>query len=299
MWVGMSEEPTPDISVSLVKKLIEDQFPQWSSLEIKPVKQSGFDNITFHLGDEFSVRLPRLKSFSTQPLREHKWLHKLAPRLSVRIPEVIALGKPSAHYPWHWSVCRWVEGKSFNAFTRQDLQQFAIPLAEFLKELHAIDGEGGLEPGEENFFHGLSPKIHDEKVQKAFEKISNYIDINVTKEIWSRAVNSEIVKGPVWFHGDMNTGNFIWREGKLAAVIDFGTMGVGDPACDLKIAWTLFDNPARKIFKDHLGYDEAMWDRAKGWALYNNSIYGLAFSENQTRESIQYCQKIAGNIFED
>jgi len=297
--VEMSEEIIPEITTSLVTKLIAEQFPQWSSLPVKPVKQSGFDNVTFHLGDEFSVRLPRLKSFSTQPLREHQWLHKLAPHLSVQIPEVIALGRPSAEYPWHWSVSRWIEGNAFNSFTRSELQQFAVPLAEFLKELHAIDGAGGLEPGEENFFHGLSPKANDAKVQEAFKKIDRYIDINAAKELWSRAVNSQIAKRPVWFHGDMNTGNFILKDGKLVAVIDFGTMGVGDPACDLKIAWSLFDQPARKLFKNHLGYDADMWDRAKGWALYNNSIYGLAFNENISPEGIQICQKIAAKIFED
>lgn len=295
----MNEAFTPEITVSLVKRLIEGQFPQWSSLAIRLVKKSGFDNVTFHLGDELSVRLPRLKSFSTQPLREHQWLHKLAPHLSIQIPEVIALGKPSAEYPWHWSVCRWIEGTSFNSFTRKELQQLAIPLADFLKELHAIDGAGGLEPGEENFFHGASPKVNDAKVQEAFEKIDRYVDINAAKEIWSRAVSSEIVKKPVWFHGDMNTGNFIEKDGKLAAVIDFGTMGVGDPACDLKIAWTLFDKPARDLFKDHLGYDTGIWDRAKGWTLYNNSIYGLAFNKDLTSEGIQICQKIAEKIFED
>ncbi|RYE29218.1 MAG: hypothetical protein EOP48_32780 [Sphingobacteriales bacterium] len=152
----MSDDYTPEISVSLVKQLVEEQFPQWATLPIKPVKQSGFDNVTFHLGDKFSVRMPRLKSFSTQPLREHQWLHKLAPHLSVQIPEIIALGKPSAEYPWHWSVCKWIEGTSFNAFTRSELQQFAGPLASFLKELHAIDGAGGLKPNEENFFHKRS-----------------------------------------------------------------------------------------------------------------------------------------------
>lgn len=295
----MNEEIIPDITTDLVARLIAEQFPQWSSLMVKPVQRSGFDNVTFHLGDKYSVRLPRLKSFSTQPIREHQWLHKLAPHLSAQIPEVIALGKPSAVYPWHWSVCRWIEGKAGYSFSRSDLQQFAVPLAEFLKRLHAIDGAGGLEPGEENFFHGLSPKVNDDKVQDAFKKIDRFIDINAAKELWSRAANSEIGNRPVWFHGDMNIGNFIFKDEKLIAVIDFGTMGVGDPACDLKIAWTLFDQPARKLFKDHLGYDSGMWDRAKGWALYNNSIYGLAFNENISPEGIKVCQKIAANIFED
>jgi len=295
----MDEDFTPELTVEVVKKLVKDQFPQWSSLPIKPVKQSGFDNVTFHLGDDFSVRLPRLKSFSTQPLREHQWLHKLAPNLSVQIPRVVALGEPAKEYPWHWSVCRWIEGTSFNAYTRSELQQFAVPLANFLKELHAIDGAGGLEPGEENFFHGASPKVNDAKVQEAFKTIDRYIDIKAAKETWSRAIESEITESPVWFHGDMNTGNFIMKDGKLSAVIDFGTMGVGDPACDLKIAWTLFDKPARELFKNHLGYDDDMWDRAKGWALYNNSIYGLAFTKNQTPDGIQYCKKIAERILED
>ena len=43
---------------------------------------------------------------------------------------------------------------------------------------------------------------------------------------------------PVWVHGDVAVGNLLVRDGRLAAVLDFGSSGVGDPACDIVIAWT-------------------------------------------------------------
>ena len=78
----------------------------------------------------------------------------------------------------------------------------------------------------------------------------------------------------VWFHGDVAVGNLLVRDGRLAAVIDFGTCGVGDPACDLVIAWTFLDAPARRVFRREVDLDEDTWARARGWALWK-ALLGL------------------------
>jgi len=91
-------------------------------------------------------------------------------------------------------------------------------------------------------------------------------------EIWERALASRWTQSPVWVHGDISEGNLLVRDGKLSAVIDFGSSGVGDPACDLVIAWTFLDKPAAQAFRDRLSLDAATWERARGWCLWKALI---------------------------
>jgi aminoglycoside phosphotransferase (APT) family kinase protein len=72
----------------------------------------------------------------------------------------------------------------------------------------------------------------------------------------------------VWVHGDVTASNLLVRDGRLAAVIDFGCCAVGDPACDLVMAWTFFDDEERRHFRGELGLDDATWARGRGWALW-------------------------------
>jgi aminoglycoside phosphotransferase (APT) family kinase protein len=76
----------------------------------------------------------------------------------------------------------------------------------------------------------------------------------------------------VWIHGDVDARNLLVRGGRLAAVIDFGQTGVGDPACDLTIAWTFFSGAARAAFRDAVAADAATWARARGWAMWKALI---------------------------
>jgi aminoglycoside phosphotransferase (APT) family kinase protein len=90
--------------------------------------------------------------------------------------------------------------------------------------------------------------------------------------VWDTAIAAARDGTPVWFHGDVSTGNLLVRDGRPAAVIDFGCSGVGDPACDLTIAWTLLSGESREKFRDALSLDSATWARARGWALWKALI---------------------------
>src|SRR5215210_4886506 len=124
------------IDVALVSRLIGEQFPQWAHLPIKPVDFGGWDNRTFHLGEQTTVRLPSAAAYALQVEKEQRWLPILAPQLPLPIPVPLAMGNPGNGYPWHWSVYRWLDGEIATIERIADLRQFSLTLAHFLFALH-------------------------------------------------------------------------------------------------------------------------------------------------------------------
>jgi aminoglycoside phosphotransferase (APT) family kinase protein len=284
-----------EITVSLVTDLISEQFPQWAHLEIKPVELGGWDNRTFRLGQEMSIRLPSAKIYASKVEKEQKWLPYLAPHLSVPIPKPLAMGQPSKNYPWHWSIYSWIEGKSANILSIDDLNLslLASQVAQFLNELHKIDSTGGLLPGTHNFYRGDSPAVYNTETRSAIEQLQNVVDVDAVTSVWQKAISSKWHKSPVWIHGDLSAGNIIVKDNKLVGIIDFGGMAVGDPACDLVIAWTFLTNESRKIFKSQLNLDPDTWARARGWALWKALITIAQLKDKTCSEALKQQQVIA------
>lgn len=264
------EPPRLEIPVSTVESLVKNQFPQWGDLPIRPVDKSGWDNRTFHLGDKMSVRLPSAERYVHQVKKEHKWLPILATGLSTPIPRPLALGEPSECYPWHWSVYEWIEGENAETLDKNRHEQFAKELAEFLINLHKLDTTDGPTPGP--FYRGASPSYYDSQTREAVAALKGCIDVEGALATWETAISSEWENDPVWVHGDLSSGNILVKNGKLNAVIDFGSSCVGDPACDFVIAWTFLSEEVREIFKAHLNFDPNTWARARGWALWKALI---------------------------
>jgi len=260
------------IDAQLARTLIDDQFPQWADLPIRRVALDGVDNRTFRLGDELSVRLPSGPWYALQVEKEQRWLPRLAPQLPLPIPTPVAQGAPGAGYPYAWSVYRWLEGVLATVPAIADLTAFAIDLAEFLVALRGADARGGPEPGRHNFFRGGPLTTYAEETYAAVAKVGEQVDGDAALRVWEDAVAATWHGEPVWFHGDVATGNLLLRDGRLAAVIDFGTSGVGDPACDVVIAWTLLSGASRDAFRRTLGVDAATWSRGRGWAIWKALI---------------------------
>jgi len=269
------------ITLSLVTDLIAEQFPQWAHLSIKAPELSGCDNRIFRLGEEMSIRLPSAEKYAPQVQKEQKWLPILAPHLSFRIPEPLAMGQPSKNYPWNWSVYRWIEGESATPLLIDDLQLFASGLAQFLNELHKIDPTDGPLAGAHNFYRGDSPSVYDAETRSAISQLRGFIDVNAVTSVWEKAISSKWSNNPVWIHGDFSAENILVKDGRLAAVIDFECMGVGDPACDLVSAWTFLTKESRKVFRSHLSLDPDTWARARGWALWK-ALVTIAPLEDKT-----------------
>jgi len=182
------------------------------------------------------------------------------------------MGRPAAGYPWHWSVYRWLDGEIATVERIADLQQFAIDLAEFLVALYQIDATGGPPPGPHNFFRGGPLTVYDGETRQAIAALAGTIDTDAATAVWDAALAATWHGSPVWVHGDVAAGNLLVRDGRLSAVIDFGSSGVGDPACDLAIAWTLFAGNSREAFRAALPLDDATWARGRGWTLWKALI---------------------------
>lgn len=282
-----------DIDVSLVRRLVAAQFPRWADLVIRPIEPNGWDNYTFHLGEKMTVRLPSAERYSLQVEKEHRWLPRLAPLLPLSIPVPLAMGEPTNEYRWHWSIYQWLEGESAALKRIADPSQFAIALAQFLIALQQIDTVEGPSPGPHNFFRGGPLTIYDTETRNTIVTLKGKIDTDTATAVWEAALQAIWHGSPVWLHGDVSAGNLLVRNGQLGAVIDFGCSGVGDPACDLAIAWTLFSGESRAAFRAALAADSATWARGGGWALWKGlnvlarHIDGNAIEAEKSRRIIE------------
>jgi len=260
------------IDAALARRLIDSQCPQWSSLPITAVQLDGWDNRTFRLGSELSVRLPTGPWYAQQVDKEQRWLPVLAPRLPLPIPAPVHRGEPGCGFPYPWSVYRWIDGTPATLAAPADPAAFASALAAFLVALRRVEAAGGPPPGEHNFFRGGPLATYAADTLVAIDALGDAIPRDSALRAWEDALRTTWDRAPVWVHGDVSADNLLVREGRLAAVLDFGSSGVGDPACDTAIAWTFLSDAARARFRAGLDVDDGTWSRGRGWALWKALI---------------------------
>jgi aminoglycoside phosphotransferase (APT) family kinase protein len=283
------------INRDLVRKLVSAQFPQWKDLSIEPVARSGWDNRTFHLGDTMLLRLPTTSEYALQVEKEQLWLPKLAPFLPLAIPEPLAMGQPGFDYHYKWSIYRYLVGETVACGHIADWKGLAKDLAAFLLALHRIDPQDGPPPGLHSFYRGGKLSTYDEEVRHALEALKGRVDVDRATKLWQAALKTSWQRPPVWVHGDVSAGNLLVHEGRLCAVIDFGQLTVGDPACDLTIAWTLFTGESRRVFCEALGLDSETWMRAQGWTLWKALITAASVINPDNFEA-DHCWRILDDV---
>lgn len=265
MTDGSNERP---VDLTLVRRLVDEQFPQWAHLPIAPVASPGWNNHMFRLGDGLLVRLPDGPAYAPAIEAEQRWLPWLAERLTLDVPRVVGAGRPDALFPHAWSVLEWIDGETVAASRDVDLSRLATDLARFLNELHGLDATEG-PVGTER----AGPlEQYDAATREAIERLGSSIDGARAAAVWEEALAAAPRPKRHWYHGDVAAGNLLIRDGRLAAVIDFGCTGVGDPSLDTTIAWTLFDRANRRVFREALGVDDASWARGRGLALWKGLI---------------------------
>jgi aminoglycoside phosphotransferase (APT) family kinase protein len=260
------------ITAELVSRLVEEQFPEWADLPVWRVEPGGWDNVTFRLGGDLSVRLPSGPWYAQQVEKEHRWLPVLACQLPLPIPQPLGRGEPGCGFPWPWSVYQWLPGTPLAGAHVPDPSALAADLAAFLAALYRIDPAGGPGPGEHNFYRGGPLTVYDGQAGDALKALDGEIDTATAAQVWREALAATWHGAPVWVHGDVADGNLLIGQGRLSAVIDFGCCAVGDPACDTVIAWTYFSGDSRKVFQERLPVDHATWARGRGWALWKAMI---------------------------
>jgi aminoglycoside phosphotransferase (APT) family kinase protein len=249
---------------ALVRRLLTAQFPHWAQLPVAALPAGGTDNAIYRLGDELSVRLPRQREVGAESLdREFGWLPKLGPALPLAVPTPVARGAAGEGYPHEWSIHAWLEGEDA-ASAALDLPQAAADLADFLATLWRIDPTGGPPPAG----RGGPLRPRDEATRAGIAALGNRIDAPAVTAAWEAALAAPDWHGaPVWIHGDLDARNLLVEDGTIIAVLDWGAVCVGDPACDAKVAWAVLDAETRPIFRELLAIDDATWARSRGWAL--------------------------------
>ncbi|MED7825707.1 aminoglycoside phosphotransferase family protein [Streptomyces chiangmaiensis] len=254
-----------DVDSDLVRRLIAEQFPQWASLPVAEVPSAGTDNAMYRLGDDMVVRLPRRPDGARQVAREQRWLPLLAPHLPLAVPVPLGRGEPAPGYGQPWSVLRWLDGE--NAFDAPitDLVDAAVGLGRFVVALRRADATGGRAS-----WRGGPVEANDTYVRAAIRDLGadGRVDPAAATALWEEVVRLPQWDGdPVWLHGDLLPGNLLTEAGRLTAVIDFGGLGVGDPAADMLAAWAVFTAGTRASFRAAAEVDDATWARGRGWAL--------------------------------
>lgn len=251
-----------DTDVALVRRLLTAQFPRWADLPIERVDSAGTVNAIYRLGDDMAVRLPRVERWAGDLEREYEWLPKLASSLPLAVPEPIAKGSPGEAYPWHWSVYRWLEGVSAAIAGIADLHQAASDLARFVAALQRIDPAGG-PPSTRGVL-----ATRDAATRTAIASLKGILDTDAATAAWEASLQAPTWDAaPIWTHGDLLPTNLLVEHGRLSAVIDFGCVGVGDPAFDLLCAWSVLSAETREVFRSALTVDDATWMRGRGFAL--------------------------------
>ncbi|MEU0154326.1 aminoglycoside phosphotransferase family protein [Micromonospora fulviviridis] len=251
--------------VNLVRRLLAGQFPHWADRPLRLVPSYGTDHDVYRLGDDLAVRLPRIGWATRQAAREAEWLPRLAPHLPLALPVPVAMGRPAEGYPFDWSVYEWLPGE--NATTGlDDLDRAAVDLAAFVAALRRIDTAGAYPRPPRA--RGADLAELDDGVRDAVRRLGDRVDGGAVLRAWEESMDAPAWDGPgLWLHGDLLPGNLLVVDGRLSAVIDFGGLNVGDPACDLQLAWNIFTGRSRARFRTELAVDDASWLRGRGWAL--------------------------------
>ena len=267
-----------EVDEALVRRLLGEQFVHWVDLPLRRIEPSGTDHAIFRLGDELSVRLARRQGPTGPGGKEIDWLPRLAPLLPVEVPLPVAQGRPTGDYPWFWEIHSWVEGETV-AVEEIDAIQAARDLAALVGALQRVDPTGA-PPG-----RGLSLAERDRDTRYWLARFGD--DPAVAAE-WERALAAPAWNGPpVWHHGDLDARNWLVRDGRISGVIDWGLMGVGDPACDVMVAWKLHSSAARDAFREALPTDDATWQRARGWVV-SQAVAILAYYTPETNPSLYH-----------
>ncbi|MGA8113788.1 MAG: aminoglycoside phosphotransferase family protein [Actinocatenispora sp.] len=258
-----------DVPADTVARLVAEQFPQWRDRAVRAIVSHGTVNALFRLGDDVVLRFPLQPSLDPALrdalVSEQDKARRIARHVPLPVPEPLGLGEPGDGYAGPWTAYRWIPGETASVEAIADADLFARDLARFVRDLHAIDTGGAVWAGGGR---GGPLRDEDQHLRAALAQSTHLVDTERVAQVWERCLDAGAhVGADVWIHGDLMPGNLLLRDGRLAAVIDLGTVCAGDPAVDLVVAWNLLPAGARDTYRRELGVDDVAWERGRGWAI--------------------------------
>jgi aminoglycoside phosphotransferase (APT) family kinase protein len=280
----------------LVRALLQDQFPEWAALPLTLVSSYGTEHSIFRIGAGLAGRFPLLPGAAAATAVEARWLPGLAPVLPCRVPVVVAQGRPALSYPFTWAVSEWLDGED-GSTAAYDEPRLARDLAGFLTALERADATDAPTPPPGH--RGAPLSGVDGAVRRAVQQLGDRIDGAAVTRCWEESLSAgEWDRAGVWTHGDPLPGNLLFEAGRLVAVIDFGGLKAGDPACDLQPAWNTFSGASRRLFREAMALDDATWLRGRGWTVYQ-TVTGLAYYWDTNPRMIQQVSHALGEVLAD
>lgn len=289
-----------NISLDVVRQLVDEQFPRWSSLPITQVDVSGTDNALFRIGDQLAARFP-LRGSDTAAVRteikhEAEAAQTLLGSTPFPTPEPVDVGDPGPGYPLPWSVQTWLPGTTASAADPSGSVPFAQDLASFIRGVRSIDTGGRTFSGSRR---GGDLRDHDEWMETCFNSSGHLLDVPVLRRLW--AVFRELpppASADVMNHGDLIPGNVLVADGRLAGILDVGGLAPADPALDLVGAWHLLNDGPRTALRDDLGCDDIEWERGKAWAFEQSmgvAWYYVESNPDMSRMGLRTLERLVAN----
>jgi aminoglycoside phosphotransferase (APT) family kinase protein len=257
------------VSLSVVRELVDAQFPSWRHLAVKAVESAGTVNAIFRIGDRLAARFPLRRGDAASVRRrlesEAAAARVLAGRTRFATPEPVAIGEPGAGYPLPWAVQTWLPGVTATDDDPGGSVAFAHDLAEFISGVRAIGTGGRTFRGQGR---GGDLRSHDGWMDTCFARSGHVLDVRWLRRRWEvmRALPRGAA-GDVMSHGDLIPGNVLVSSGRLAGILDVGDLGPADPALDLVAAWHLLEDGPRQALRDDLRCDDLEWERGQAWAF--------------------------------
>lgn len=294
----LHEDEVP-VTIETVRQLLEIRQPHLAHLEISEAPSPGTSNTIYRLGDALCVRMPRSRNLARSLSRELECLPQFRGSMSLSIPEPVFAGTPSPEFPLPWAIYRWLDGTPLDRSSLGDEVHTAAILAGFIVELRAVDPNGGLPSRRDRPL-----RERDGEVRTALSKLDGEMDTRAVAKEWAyclEGVAFEEQPGAgqsVWTHGDLLPPNMLQSSGALTAVIDFGNVGVGDPAVDLIPAWTVLHQEGREAFRAALEVDEPTWRRSRGMALHQ-AVLIIPYYRDTNPAFAEVARATAQEIMED